>query len=77
MDAFNDDIIDEIRSIRVAHLQSFDYDVDRIFADIQRGESALEAQGWVLEKPMIGQTKPDFSVQRFRVPADAGKEVQA
>lgn len=40
------EIIEEIRKVREVHAQQLDFDLDRIAADIRRGERTLRANGW-------------------------------
>ena len=45
-------ILDDIRRIRGEHAKHFNYDLDAIFADIQRHQVELKKQGWkFLESP--------------------------
>jgi hypothetical protein len=46
-----DRILDEIRAIRDAHAQGFNYDLNAIFADIKRHEKELRKQGWKFARP--------------------------
>ncbi len=39
-------ILEEIRRIRDEHAKQFNYDLDAIFADIQRHQAELKKQGW-------------------------------
>lgn len=43
-------IIEEIRRIRDEHAKQFNYDLDAIFADIQRRQAELKKQGWKFVK---------------------------
>ncbi len=47
----NETILDEIRRIRDEHAKQFNYDLDAIFADIQRHQVELKKQGWKFAKP--------------------------
>ena len=44
-------ILEEIRRIRDEHAKQFNYDLDAIFADIQRRQTELKKQGWKFAKP--------------------------
>ena len=46
-----DPILEEIRAIRDAHAKQFNYDLDAIFADIQRHQRELKKQGWKFVRP--------------------------
>jgi|DewCreStandDraft_4_1066084.scaffolds.fasta_scaffold364665_2 hypothetical protein len=45
-------ILDEIRAQRDAHARRFNYDFDAIFADLQRQQKLLKAQGWKFKHPL-------------------------
>ena len=43
-----DSIIHEVRAVREQHAASFDFDLDRIFADLQARQIKHAAEGWTI-----------------------------
>lgn len=56
-----DEIIDEIHAIRLEHSTRFDFDMERILADLKQSEQAHTEQGWPLihaqEMPLPSETQ--------------------
>ncbi len=46
-------IIQEIRNFRVQHAASFNYDLDRIFADLKVKDEKHAAEGWIVIPPPL------------------------
>ena len=60
-------IIDEIRSVREQHAASFDYDLDRIFSDMQDRQRKHAADGWVIvPAPQPPDSNVGTALQRTR-----------
>ena len=47
----NDEIIDEVRTIREAHAAKFNFDLDAIYEDIKRSEAEHIARGATFVDP--------------------------
>ena len=60
-----DEIIDEIHAVRQEHAACFDFDIERIIADLRRSERMNTAQGWPLVQAREGSS-PNMAVQRIR-----------
>ena len=43
-----DEIVEEIHAIRREHAASFDFDIERILADLKKSERIHTEQGWPL-----------------------------
>jgi hypothetical protein len=52
------EIVSEIRRIREQHAKEFGYDLDRIAADIRKGEEALRNDGWTLVTEPVKRRLP-------------------
>ena len=64
----NDEIITEVRAIRVAHAAKFNYDLDAIYEDIKRSEAEHLARGGKFVDPPAptpGITQSDYQKIRF------------
>jgi hypothetical protein len=62
-----DSIIHELRAIREQHAASFDFDLDRIFADLQARQTKHAAEGWtIIPAPASPPPKPNLALQRTR-----------
>lgn len=59
MNPIVDEIVEEIRRRRLAHAESFDFDISRITEDLQRLERESKAQ--VLDRP---SRKPQVNASR-------------
>jgi hypothetical protein len=60
-------IINEVRAIREQHAASFDFDLDRIFADLQARQNKHAAEGWVvIPEPASPPPESNLSLQRTR-----------
>ncbi len=53
----NDQIIDEIRSYREKYARKFNFDLDRIFADLKKKEDELRKQGFSVVGHQTSQPK--------------------
>jgi hypothetical protein len=66
-----DEIIEEIHVIRHEHASRFDFNIQRIIADLKKSEQMHTEQGWLLlqaqQKPI---SKPVFQRIRFSQPAN-------
>ncbi len=60
-----DEIIDEIHAVRREHATRFDFDIERIIADLRKSERMNTAQGWPLVQAREGSS-PNMAVQRIR-----------
>jgi hypothetical protein len=60
-----DEIIDEIHAVRREHATRFDFDMQRIIADLRNSERKNTAQGWPLVQARESSS-PDTAVQRIR-----------
>ncbi len=62
-----DSIIDEVRAIREQHAASLDFNLDRIFADLQARQSKHAAEGWtIIPAPADPPPEPNLALQRTR-----------
>ena len=60
-------IIQEVREIREQHAANFDFDLDRIFIDIQARQKKHEAEGWrIIPVPSTPPIEPNLKLQRTR-----------
>lgn len=60
-------IIDEVRQIREQHAASMDYDIDRIFSDLQARQLAHAAEGWtIIPEPITPPPATRLALQRTR-----------
>lgn len=66
MKVFEDKIIAEVRAIREAHAAKFNYDLDAIFADINKSQEKRMASGVVYIQPPSPAVMPDTALQRTR-----------
>lgn len=63
----NDEIITEVRAIKDAIGEKFNYDLRALFEDIKRGEVELQAAGVQLISPPPNPTSlPNSALQRTR-----------
>jgi len=62
----NDEIVDEVRSIRDTHAASFGYDLRAIYEDLKKSEAARIAAGHPFVAPPTSPPVPDSSLQRNR-----------
>jgi hypothetical protein len=62
----NDSIIQEVRTIREQHAARFDYDLDRIFADLKIRQEQYVAEGWVIISPPSTPPDPKTTLQQIR-----------
>ena len=63
----NDSIIRQLRSIREQHAASFDYDLDRIYADLKERQTQHATEGWVVvSPPSVPLPDVELIVQRTR-----------
>lgn len=60
-----DEIIDEIHAVRLEYATRFDFDIERIIADLRKSERINTAQGWPLAQAREGSS-PNMAVQRIR-----------
>jgi hypothetical protein len=62
-----DSIIHEVRAIREQHAASLDFDLDRIFADLQARQNKHAAEGWtIIPTPAGPPPEPNLALQRTR-----------
>ena len=62
-----DSIIHEVRAIREQHAESFDFDLDRIYADLQARQIKHAAEGWtIIPVPVTSPPEPNLALQRIR-----------
>ncbi|AGX86237.1 hypothetical protein [Candidatus Symbiobacter mobilis] len=60
-------IIREVRLIREQHAASFDFDLDRIFSDLQSRQKQHEAEGWkIISAPASSPPVSNIALQRIR-----------
>ena len=62
----NDEIIDEVRSIREAHAANFNYDLRAIYEDLKKSEAERIASGHPFIPPPSGQPVFNSALQRSR-----------
>lgn len=60
-----DEIVEEIHTIRREHAASFDFDIERILADLKKSERMHTEQGWPLVKTRE-TLPPNTAFQRIR-----------
>ena len=60
-----DEIIEEIHATRREHAASFDFDIERIMADLKKSERIHPEQGWPLVQAQERLTT-DVAFQRIR-----------
>jgi hypothetical protein len=60
----NDEIVDEVRDIRLAHAAKFGYDLRAIFEDLKKSETARIAAGHPFAS--FPPPAPNASFQRIR-----------
>lgn len=66
----SDSILHEVRSVREQHAASFDYDLDRIFVDLQARQKKHAAEGWsIVSVPVNPPSEFAGPLQRVRFPA--------
>ena len=62
-----DSIIHEVRAVREQHAASFDFDLDRIFADLQARQIKHAAEGWtIIPAPASPPLTSNLALQRTR-----------
>ena len=62
-----DSIIHEVRAVREQHAASFDFDLDRIFADLQARQIKHAAEGWtIIPAPSSPPPTSNLALQRTR-----------
>jgi len=72
----SDEIIDEVRAIREAHAEIFNFDLDAIYADIKRSEEEHIACGAkFIDPPPITPGIPHSAYQKIRFAHHAVKPV--
>ncbi len=60
-------IIDEVRKNREQYAASFDFDLDRIFVDVQLGQKKRAAQGAVIiAAPTVPPSQTSLDLRRVR-----------
>ena len=64
----NDEIINEVRAIREAHAEKFNYDLQAIYEDLKKTEAAHIAAGRRFIAVPITPPQPNSSLQRTRFP---------
>jgi hypothetical protein len=62
----NDEIMDEVRSIREAHAAKFNYDLRAIYEDLKKSEAERIAAGHPFLPPPSGQPVLSSALQRSR-----------
>jgi len=63
----NDEIITEVRAIKDAIGEKFNYDLRTLFEDIKRGEAELKAKGiHLISPPPNPASLPNTALQRTR-----------
>ena len=60
-----DEIIEEIHAVRRKHAASFDFDIERILADLKKSERLHTEQGWPLVQAQE-TLPPNAAFQRMR-----------
>lgn len=64
----NDEIIDEVRAIREAHAEKFNFDLDAIYEDIKRSEVEHRRRGAkFIDPPPATTGVPHSAYQRIRL----------
>jgi len=62
-----DSIIHAVRTMREQHAASFEFDLDRIFADLQRRQAKHAAEGWtIIPAPVSPPPEHILALQRTR-----------
>lgn len=62
----DDEIINEVRSVREAHAAKFNYDIDAIVADLRKIEAQYISQGGICVQPPPRELMPNTALQRTR-----------
>jgi len=63
----NDEIIDEVRAVREAHAEKFNFDLDAIYEDIKRSEEEHIARGAkFIDPPPTTPGIPHSAYQKIR-----------
>jgi hypothetical protein len=63
----SDEIIDEVRAIREAHAEKFNFDLDAIYEDIKRSEEEHIARGArFIDPPPTAPGIPHSAYQKIR-----------
>ena len=53
-----DEFVSEVRRMREQHTKKFGYNLDRIAADIRKGEESLRNDGWTLVTEPVKKRLP-------------------
>ena len=61
-----DEIVDEVRAIRVAHAARFNYNLRAIYEDLKKSESERIADGHPFVSPPTVLPAPNSTLQRNR-----------
>lgn len=61
-----DEIIEEIHAVRLEHAAQFDFDIERILADLKKSEQERTEQGWPLVHAQQASLSPGKALQRTR-----------
>jgi len=70
----SDEIIDEVRAIREAHAEKFNFDLDAIYEDIKRNEREHIARGAeFIDPPPATPGIPHSAYQKIRFAQHSGK----
>lgn len=62
----NDEIVDEVRAIRLAHAAKFNYDLRAIYDDLKKSEAGHLAAGHPFVEPPTPPILPNTALQRTR-----------
>ena len=62
-----DEIIEEIHTIRREHAARFDFDIERIIADLKKSEQEHTDQGWPLAQAQERPHKSNTAFKRIRL----------
>ncbi|WP_446011016.1 hypothetical protein [Candidatus Electrothrix sp.] len=69
-----DEIIDEVRTMREAHAEKFNFDLDAIYEDIKRSEKEHIARGAeFIDPPPVTPGIPHSAYQKIRFASHSGK----
>lgn len=60
-----DEIIEEIHVIRNEHARNFDFNIQRIIADLKKSEQMHTEQGWLITSATKSLSKPVFQPIQF------------
>jgi len=62
----NDEIVEEVRAIREAHAEKFNFDLRAIYDDLKKSEAEHIADGHPYVNPPALPSKPNPAFQRTR-----------